>query len=158
MNVFVVVTVRCLRCGSSRLMNRALSVAVLLSWTMPLLTGVLTAEKERVFLGVAAWLRDKDGPPELDCCFLLRSVLRAQAGRKEQSYIAGMIRPPSGREWIICVVTPTSSLSWWCSDSGSSQQRSHWHSDPAGAGFAATFWVIRTQQRSGAPAQTPGQL
>lgn len=53
-----------------------------------------------------------------------------------------------------CVFTPTSSLSWWCSDCGSSQRCS----DPVGAGFAATFWVIRTQQRSGAPAQTPEQL
>lgn len=49
---------------------------------MPLLAGVLAAEKERVFLGVAAWLRDKDRPPELDCCFLLRSVLGA--GRKDK--------------------------------------------------------------------------
>lgn len=40
-----------------------------------LLIGVLTAEKERVFLGVAAWLRDRDKELELDCCFLLRSVL-----------------------------------------------------------------------------------
>lgn len=44
--------------------------------TLLLLTGVLTAEKERVFLGVATWLRDKDRAPELDCCFLLRSVLK----------------------------------------------------------------------------------
>lgn len=156
--VLVVVTVRCLRRDSSRLVNRAASVSVLLSQTMPLLTGVFTAEKERAFLGVAAWLSDKDRPPEVDCCFLLRNVLRAQAGRKDGSYTAGMSRLPSGRAWIICVVTPTSSLSW-CSDSGSSQQHSHGdRCDPVGAGFAATFWVIRTQQRSGAPAQTPGQL
>lgn len=76
------VTVRCLRRDCSRPLSRAASVTVLLSSTMPLLAGVLAAEKERVFLGVAAWLRDKDRPPELDCCFLLRSVLRA--GRKDK--------------------------------------------------------------------------
>lgn len=114
---------------------------------------MLTAEKERVFLGV----RDKDRPPELDCCFLLRSVLREQRQEEKRGVkTAGMVTPPSGRE--LCVVTPTSPLSWWCSDSGSSQQRSHFHSDPGGAGSAATFWAIRTQRRSGAPAQTPGQL
>lgn len=84
-NVFLVVTVRCLRRDWSRPVSRVVFVSVLLSWTLPLLTGVLTAEKERVFLGVAAWLRDKDRPLELDCCFLLRSVLRAQEGRQERS-------------------------------------------------------------------------
>lgn len=100
-NVCVVVTVRCLRRGSSRLVNRAASVAVLLSWTRPLLTGVLTAEKERVFLGVAAWLRDRDRPPELDCCFLLRSVLRAEAGRKRgDAKTAGTVTPPSRKRVV----------------------------------------------------------
>ena len=37
---------------------------------------MLTAEKDRVFLGVAAWLSDKDSA--LDCCFLFRSVLSKQ--------------------------------------------------------------------------------
>ena len=40
--------------------------------------GVLTAEKDRVFLGVATWLRDKDRELEVDCCFLLRTVLGQQ--------------------------------------------------------------------------------
>lgn len=87
LNVVAVVTVRCLGRDWSRLVSWAASVAVLLSSKMPLLTGVLTAEKERVFLGVAAWLRDKDRPPELDCCFLLRSVLRAQAGRRHKKAV-----------------------------------------------------------------------
>lgn len=55
------------------------SDAVLPSWMMLLLLllliGVFAAEKERVFLGVAAWLKGKDSEVELDCCFLLRSDL-----------------------------------------------------------------------------------
>lgn len=54
---------------------------MLLPCEMLLLTGVLAAEKESIFLGVAAWLRDKDRELELDCCFLLRSVLKEQTGR-----------------------------------------------------------------------------
>lgn len=80
--VVVVVMVRCFRWDWSRMeVSREPSDAVSLLWTtLLLLTGVLTAEKESVFLGVAAWLRDKDRP-ELDCSFLLRSVLKEQTGK-----------------------------------------------------------------------------
>lgn len=90
--VVVVVTVRCLRWDWSMMeVSREASDAVLLSWTtllLLLLTGVLTAEKERVFLGVAAWLRDKDRPAELDCCFLLRRVLREERQENIKSFVA----------------------------------------------------------------------
>lgn len=104
--VVVVVTVRCLRWDWSTMgVSKEASDAVLLSWTMTLLllfTGVLTAEKERVFLGVAAWLRDRDRPLELDCCFLLRSVLEEQKQQHMKrfdfccTYVSrdsGMLRP-----------------------------------------------------------------
>lgn len=73
--VVVVVMVRCLSWVWSRMeLCREASDTVLLSWKpLLLLIGVLTAEKERFFIGVAGWLRDKDS--ELDGCFLLRSVL-----------------------------------------------------------------------------------
>lgn len=76
----VVVTVRCLRWDWSRVeVSKEPSDAVLPSWMMLLLLllliGVFAAEKERVFLGVAAWLKGKDSEVELDCCFLLRSDL-----------------------------------------------------------------------------------
>lgn len=109
MNVLVVVTVRCLRCDSSALVNRAASVSVLLSRTVPLLTGVLTAEKERAFLGVAAWLSDKDRPPELDCCFLLRSVLRQKKRRElhcrhEQTGIRKSVGHVCGYSYLVSLL------------------------------------------------------
>lgn len=80
--VVVVEMVRCLRWGWSRMeVCREASDPVLctvLSWKSLLLIGVLTAEKESVFLGVAAWLRDKDRDPKLDWSFLLLCVLKEQ--------------------------------------------------------------------------------
>ena len=49
-----------------------------------LLIGVLAAEKERVFLGVAAWLKERDRELELDCCFLPRSALESRERKHEE--------------------------------------------------------------------------
>lgn len=74
--VVVVVMVRCLSCDWSRMeVCKEASEAVLPSRKLPLLIGVLAAEKDSVFLGVGAWLRDNVRELRFDCCFLLRGVL-----------------------------------------------------------------------------------
>lgn len=95
--VVVVVTVRCRRWGCSWMDESwwAPSHCVLLSCSRPLLlqllllllllwSGVLAAEKQSVFVGVAAWLSDSDRLPEVACCFLLRSVLKERSNRKKR--------------------------------------------------------------------------
>lgn len=116
--VVVVVMARCFRWDWSRVeVSREPSDAVLLFWTtllllLLLLTGVLTAEKERVFLGVAAWLRDKDRP-ELDCGFLLRSVLKEQMGKhRGVSFVYTYHFSP--RRWWCLQYWTTGTTDFWC--------------------------------------------
>lgn len=180
--VVVVEVVRCLRWGWSRMEAcREASDAVLctvLSCTLLLLIGVLTAEKESVFLGVGAWLRDKDRELILDCCFLLRSVLeeQRQTGRTVtfgacmwawDRHVVTARETKTKTIWqaymwaLVCTASLTSSLfSCWCScccGSGRRQPGSHFHSDQhwsANGGSAVTSWGNRTQEQFDALSQT----
>lgn len=72
----MVVMVRCLSWAWVRMEVSDAVLCELFSSKLLFVIGVLTAEKESVFRGVATWLRDKDRELKLDCCcFLLLSVL-----------------------------------------------------------------------------------